>query len=393
MKYNFDEIIERKSTNSVKYDLAEELGKPADALPMWVADMDFQTPSEVIDALINVSRHGIFGYYQSKEDYFEAVHHWFNTRHGWDVKKEWLIKTPGVIFALAMAIKAYTNENDAVMIQQPVYHPFAETIKVNSRRLVNNPLVNKDGKYRMDIEDFERKIIENGVKLFVLCSPHNPVGRVWTEEELIEVGDICLKHGVIVVSDEIHADFIYDGHKHTIFAKVKPEYLDNSIICTAPSKTFNLAGLQISNTFIANKKLRDKFRNEMKKAGTGTPNTMGIVACQAAYLYGSQWLDELIKYLTGNLNFIREFLKERLPQIKLVEPQGTYLVWLDFRDLNLNGEELEDLVLNRAKLWLNSGSIFGPGGEGFQRMNIACPRSIVEEALLRLERAVKSLNN
>lgn len=393
MIFNFDEIIDRRSTNSIKYDFAEEMGKPTDVLPMWVADMDFKSPPEVTEALIKVAQHGIFGYSLSKKDYFDAVHYWFNTRFGWDVKKEWLIETPGVVFAISTAIRAFTDEADAVMIQQPVYHPFSEKIRVNNRKLVNNPLVYENGEYKMDIKDFESKIKEHRVKLFILCSPHNPVGRVWTKEELTEIGDICMKHGVIVVSDEIHADFIYEGYKHTIFSEVKQEYLDNTIICTAPSKTFNLAGLQVSNIFIPNKKLREKYKTEMKKAGYGSLNTLGIVACQAAYRYGAQWLDELMTYLTGNLNFVREFLKERLPQVKLVEPQGSYLIWLDFSGLNLNAEELENLILNRAKLWLNSGTIFGPEGEGFQRMNIACPRSVVEEAFLRLEQAVRFLPN
>ena len=393
MIFNFDEIIDRRSTNSIKYDFAEEMGKPTDVLPMWVADMDFKSPPEVTEALIKVAQHGIFGYSLSKKDYFDAVHYWFNTRFGWDVKKEWLIETPGVVFAISTAIRAFTDEADAVMIQQPVYHPFSEKIRVNNRKLVNNPLVYENGEYKMDIKDFESKIKEHRVKLFILCSPHNPVGRVWTKEELTEIGDICMKHGVIVISDEIHADFIYEGYKHTIFSEVKQEYLDNTIICTAPSKTFNLAGLQVSNIFIPNKRLREKYKTEMKKAGYGSLNTLGIVACQAAYRYGAQWLDELMTYLTGNLNFVREFLKERLPQVKLVEPQGSYLIWLDFSGLNLNAEELENLILNRAKLWLNSGTIFGPEGEGFQRMNIACPRSVVEEAFLRLEQAVRFLPN
>ena len=392
MIFNFDEIIDRRSTNSIKYDFAEEMGKPTDVLPMWVADMDFKSPPKVTEALIKVAQHGIFGYSLSKEDYFDAVHYWFNTRFGWDVKKEWLIETPGVVFAISTAIRAFTDEADAVMIQQPVYHPFSEKIRVNNRKLVNNPLVYENGEYKMDIKDFESKIKEHRVKLFILCSPHNPVGRVWTKEELTEIGDICMKHGVIVVSDEIHADFIYEGYKHTIFSEVKQEYLDNTIICTAPSKTFNLAGLQVSNIFIPNKRLREKYKTEMKKAGYGSLNTLGIVACQAAYRYGAQWLDELMTYLTGNLNFVRGFLKERLPQVKLVEPQGSYLIWLDFSGLNINAEELEDLILNRAKLWLNSGTIFGPEGEGFQRMNIACPRSVVEEAFLRLEKAVRFLH-
>jgi len=296
-----------------------------------------------------------------------------------------------VVYAIATAIRALTEKGDAVLIQQPVYHPFASTVLVNGRKLVNNPLVYEKGEYHIDFDDFEEKIIKNDVKLFLLCSPHNPVGRVWTREELVRMGDICLKHNVIVISDEIHADFVYKGYLHFIFASLKPEFLNNTIICTAPSKTFNLAGLQVSNIFIANDEIRKKFREELMRSGYSQPNTMGLVACQAAYEHGAQWLDELIEYLEGNISYIRKFLAERLPQIKLVEPQGTYLLWLDFNQLNLSEEELNDLIVNKAKLWLNEGTTFGSEGKGFQRLNIACPRATLEKAFLQLEKAIASI--
>lgn len=388
MSYNFDQIVDRNGTNSIKYDFTVEKGKPAGALPLWVADMDFITAPAVTEALTKAVQHGIFGYSDSKSGYFESIHHWYQSRFNWTVEQEWLVKTPGVVYAIATAVRALTKEGDTVLIQQPVYYPFSDTILANHRKLINSALVYENGKYQIDFEDFEEKIVSNEVKLIILCSPHNPVGRVWKREELVRLGDICVKHGVIVVSDEIHADFTYQGYQHTIFSSVKPEYLDNTILCTAPSKTFNLAGLQVSNIFIANKEIRRKFRKEIQKSGYSQLNAMGLIACQAAYENGAHWLDELKVYLEENLNFIRNFLEEHLPQIKLVEPEGTYLVWLDFQEMKLTEEELEDLIVNKAKLWLDKGTMFGIEGKGFQRINIACPRALLERAFLQLEKAI-----
>lgn len=391
MKNNFDEIIERKNTDSLKYDFAARLGKPEGILPLWVADMDFKSPSCVIDALIEKSRHGIFGYSNTREDYFNALRHWFSEQFSWNVKPEWLVKTPGVVYAICTAIRALTEEGDAVLIQQPVYYPFPGSVIANRRKLIVNQLVYSKGKYTIDFSDFEEKIIENKVKLFILCSPHNSVGRVWSKEELVRIGELCLKHGVLVISDEIHADFTYPGHRHLVFADLKPEFSDITITCTAPTKTFNLAGLQISNIFISNQEIRRRFKKEIAASGYSDPNIMGIVACRAAYSGGSEWLSELREYLLDNLNYLRDFLKQRLPQIKLVEPEGTYLVWLDFNALNLDDRKLEDFIENQAGLWLNSGTKFGAGGEGFQRINIACPRSTLEKALIQLEQAINRL--
>lgn len=388
MDYNFDEIIDRKGSNSIKHDFAVELGKPEDALPLWVADMDFKTPRAVREALVTSAEHGIFGYSETKEDYFNAIYNWFKTRFDWEVEQSWLVKTPGIVYAIAVAIRALTKEGDSIIIQQPVYHPFSNGVVNNKRKLVNSSLVYKDGRYEIDFEDFEKKVIENDVKMFILCSPHNPVGRVWTKEELITLGDICLKHKVLVISDEIHCDFVYSGHKHHIFTNLKPEYESNTIVCTAPSKTFNLAGLQVSNIFIPNKDIRDKFQEEIKISGYSNLNTMGLVACQTAYEEGAQWLDALNEYLEGNIRLIRDFLKDKLPGVKLIEPEGTYLLWLDFNGLGLSKEELEDLITKKAKLWLNSGDIFGEDGEGFQRVNIASPRAVLEKMLLQLEKAI-----
>ncbi|MEL7656431.1 MAG: MalY/PatB family protein [Bacillota bacterium] len=391
MTYDFNEIIERRETNSLKYDFAAERGMPEDVLPLWVADMDFQTPSVVIDALVSASRHGIFGYSEAKVPYFQAVRDWYRNYFQWETEESWLVKTPGVVFAVCTAVRAFTNPGDSVLIQRPVYYPFTNAILDNDRVLVNNPLKYQDGRYTIDFDDFEVKIKENNVKLFILCNPHNPVGKVWSQEELVRMGEICLKHQVIVVSDEIHADFIYPGFHHTVFADLKPEFAENTVTCTAPSKTFNLAGLQVSNIFIRNQKLRRSFRKELYSTGYCQLNTFGLVACQTAYEKGAPWLKALRAYLYDNLSYVRSFLRDELPQITLVEPEGTYLLWLDFRQLGLTDVQLDDFIVNKAKLWLDKGTMFGPEGEGFQRINIACPRETLREALGQLKQAVKQL--
>lgn len=387
--YDFDKHYERRGTDSLKYDFAPQRGKPDGILPLWVADMDFQAPPEVLDALVEKSRHGILGYSDAAgNDYFSALYDWFSHRFDWKLSPEWLIKTPGVVFALCTAIRALTEPGDAVIIQPPVYYPFAESVRSNERRLILNELVYSGGRYTIDLDDFEAKIRRNNVALFILCSPHNPVGRVWTEGELSAMGEICLRHGVTVVSDEIHADFVYPGHRHCVFASIKPEFADITVTCTAPTKTFNIAGLQISNIVVSNDAIRRKMRHEINKIGYGHPNVMGLVACRAAYQYGGAWLDELKGYLEANLEYIRSFLARELPHIRLVEPQGTYLVWLDCRELGLSGGELDDLIVHKAGLWLDPGMMFGAGGEGFQRINIACPISTLELAMEKLKSAV-----
>ena len=306
------------------------------------------------------------------------------------MEPSWLIKTPGVVFAISAAIRAYTKENDSIIIQTPVYYPFYEVILDNKRNLVTNPLLLKNDHYEIDFIDFERKIIENNVKLFILCSPHNPVGRVWRKDELINLGNICLKHNVKVISDEIHCDFTYPGHKHYVFASLDPQFLMNTVTCTSPSKTFNLAGLQVSNIFIPNLKMKKKFEKAVAQTGYSQLNLFGLVACKAAYEFGDIWLKELKLYLIQNLDYIRNFLKNELPLVSLIEPEGTYLVWLDFRKLNLSEEKLEKLIVEKAGLWLDSGKMFGIEGVGFQRINIACPISILEKALFKLKEALLS---
>ena len=392
MGTNFDEIIDRRNTNSLKYDFGMERKHRDDLLPLWIADMDFRLPEVIISDIQTAVAHGIYGYSESKESYFIPLHDWFQKHFNWDIKKEWLIKTPGIVYAIALAIKAFTKEGESVLIQQPVYYPFSECIIDNNRKLINSQLVYENGKYRIDYEDFEQKIINEDVKLFLLCNPQNPTGRVFTIDELTRLGEICLKHNVIVLSDEIHCDFTYPGHTHTVFASISEEFANNSIICTSPSKTFNMAGMQTSNIFIPNKTTRDLFLHALDASGYSQLTTLGLVACQSAYANGNEWLNELKTYLQGNLEYARTFLNEKLPEIKLVEPEGTYLIWLDCSELGVTYKELEKIVIDKAKLWLDGGIIFGKATALFERINIACPRSVLAQALTNLEQAVHSSN-
>lgn len=393
MKYDFDIIIDRKNTNSIKYDFAREKLIPKDILPLWVADMDFKTAPAIINRLKNTVEYGIYGYIDSKEDYYIAVSNWYEKHFGYKIKKSWIVKTPGVVFAIAMVIRALTNVGDGVLIQNPVYYPFSDVIRENERVLVNNSLVRNGNKYEIDFEDFERKIIENNVKLFILCSPHNPVGRVWKKWELKKLGDICIKHNVYVLSDEIHSDFVYPGYKHTMFNTLSEAYEKISITCTAPSKSFNLAGVQISNIIIPNIEIRKKIKKEIAKVGYSSVGIMGIVACQAAYEEGEEWLNELKQYIYSNLGYLRNYLEDNIPEIELVEPEGTYLVWLDCSKLGISGKKLEEFIIHKAGLWLDVGYIFGKEGDNYIRVNIACPKSILDKALNRLEKAVRELKN
>ena len=386
--FDFDTVIDRRNTDSLKYDFAVERGRPADVLPLWVADMDFRAPQCVLDALQASVSHGIFGYTDTKADYAEAVTGWFGRRFGWKPEAEWLVKTPGVVFALAMAIRALTEPGDGVLVQPPVYYPFYEVVRGNGRRLVENELVYRDGRYSIDFADFEQKIAEQKVKLFLLCSPHNPVGRVWTPEELQRMGAVCEKYGVIVASDEIHCDFAFPEHPHTPFPAACPALAERTIVCTAPSKTFNLAGLQASNIFIPGRELRKRFKKEIERTGYSQLNALGLVACKAAYSGGEAWLDACRAYLRDNLRFLRAYLEANLPQIRLVEPEGTYFAWLDCSGLGLTRRALNDLMINQAKLWLDAGHIFGENAGQFQRVVLACPRATLEQALEQLRAAI-----
>ena len=381
---DFDKVIERKNTDCLKYDFAEKRGMPKDVLSFWVADMDFKVSSYIEDALIERVQHGIFGYSEVQTPYFETVRDWMKKHHNWEPQEKWLVKTPGIVFALAMAVKAYTEKGDGVLVQLPVYYPFSEVIEDNGRRVVSNTLyLGEDNRYHIDFEDFERKIKEEKIKLFFLCSPHNPVGRVWTREELITLGDICVKNNVIVVSDEIHHDFIWKG-EHEVFANLKSEYEEISITCTSPSKTFNIAGMQISNIFIPNSALRRKFQRELNAAGTSQMGVMGLVACEAAYKKGEEWYQAMCAYVKDNFAFVKQFVEEQLPGVTMIDSEGTYLVWLDFRGTGLSADELDRRIIYEAKLWLDSGKIFGDSGKGFQRINVACPRSVLKEGMERI---------
>ena len=389
--YDFDRIVDRRNTDCLKYDFAVQRGRPKDVLPFWVADMDFPIAQEIEDALVKRCQHGIFGYSEATDGYFAALQNWYLKHFNWQVQRPWLIKTPGVVFALAMAVKAFTEPGDGVLVQQPVYYPFTEVIRDNDREVVNAPLALVNGHYEIDFADLEQKLANPKVKLMFLCSPHNPVGRVWTKEELLKVGDLCLKYNVITVSDEIHSDFVWDDNVHTPFATLGEEYQQNCIVCTAPSKTFNLAGLQVSNIFIPNQKLRRAFRKQIDAAGYSQLNTLGLVACQAAYTYGEEWLTHVKAYIRSNITFVDDYLKQNLPQIKMLPIEGTYLLWLDCSALGMTADEREQWLWHEAKLWLDGGGIFGKEGEAFERINVACPRATLLQGLEQLKAAVEGL--
>lgn len=389
MKYNFDEIVDRRDTNSLKYDFAVERGKPEGVLPLWVADMDMRAPIEVRKSLAEAAEHGIFGYSEAKPRYFEAVKQWMEIWHHWSPQQEWLVKTPGIVYAAAAAVHAFTKEGEGCMMHNPGYYSIAQVVQDTGRVLVDSPLKEENGYYTMDFEDMERKMASGKVKLFILVNPHNPVGRVWKKEELERLGELCVKYGVLIFSDEIHEDFVYPGYEHIVMAGMDGEkYRDIIITATAPSKTFNIAGLQVSNIFIANEKLRKAFVREIDKTGYSQLNQLGLVACESSYRYGRDWLEQLLVYLRGNLDFARAYITENMPEVRLIEPEGTYFLWLDFRKLGLEKEELNRLIIEKAGLWLDAGEIFGSEGAGFQRINMACPRATLEEALKRLAKIV-----
>ncbi|MDO9555531.1 MAG: MalY/PatB family protein [Atribacterota bacterium] len=393
MKYDFDEVIDRTKYHSVKWDELETTfgAIPKDVLPMWVADMEFRSPQPVIEAIKKAAEHGIYGYTSRSDSYYQAIIDWMERRHSWKVKKDWLAFSPGVVPALSFIIRAFTQPGDKVVVQPPVYYPFFRVIENNGCHVVNNPLKLSNKKYFMDYDDLERKVDDPRVKLVILCSPHNPVGRVWQKEELIILGEICLEHNIIVVSDEIHADILFKGYKHLPFASISPAFAHNSITCTAPSKTFNLAGLQTSTIIIPNKKYYKIYNNALDGLALDENNVFGLVALEAAYRYGEEWLEQLLFYLNKNLKFLMKYFKERIPKIKVIRPEGTYLVWLDCRQLGLSAKDLNNFMIKKAGVALDDGYWFGIEGEGFMRINIACPRSFLEEGLKRIERAVSSI--
>ena len=391
MKYDFDTIVDRYNTGSVKYDTAERSGMPADVMPMWVADMDFRAPDEIVSRMRQLCDFGVYGYTMVTDSYFDAVRNWFSSRFDWEVERKWLVTTPGVVFALSAAVKAFTEPGEGVLIQRPVYYPFTEVVENNGRVVVNSSLRYDKGSYAIDYEDLEAKLARDDVKLMLICSPHNPVGRVWTRDELSKVCRLCLKYNVKMVSDEIHADFVFANREHVPLASLSEQVRENCVVCTAPSKSFNLAGLQISNIFIPNRDMRHAFRRELEKTGLFGVNMVGLCACQAAYESGGEWLDQLKEYLEGNIQFLKSFVNEHMPRIKVVDTEGTYLVWMDLHELNLVDQKY--FIVNKAGLWLDTGSMFGDEGRGFERINVACPRTVLEEALNRLKRAYDALTD
>jgi len=391
MAYNFDTLIDRTKTNSIKWNREILPEDCRDAIPLWVADMDFASPPEVQAAILERASHPIYGYTNRSEEYYRSFIEWMKRRKAWDIQKEWIVFSPGVVPALNIAVLAYTHPGDKIIIQPPVYYPFASAILNNGRQLVENPLIIRDGRYTMDFDDLEKKI-DSQTKLFILCSPHNPVGRVWTIDELSRLVDICAERDIVIVSDEIHSDILVETAVHHCTSTVSDNAAAITVTFTAPNKTFNLAGLQIANAIIPNARLRRAFVQQVSNLGLNLANIFGIVAQEAAYGKGEPWLEELLAYLRSNYDVLKHFLSERIPSIKVFPLEGTYLPWLDCRALGLDDTQLHDLFLKDAKLWLDDGTMFGTGGSGFMRLNIACPRSVLVRALEQLEKAVHAIS-
>ena len=389
MPYDFDTPVDRYGTDCLKFDHAEARGRRSDLLSLWVADMDFQTAPEIINALCERAKHGIFGYTEPGPAYFAAHDAWCAEHYGWHAPAEQMALTPGVVYALATAVRAFTEPGDAVVVQQPVYYPFTWAVEINGRRVANATLAFDGQRYYIDFEAFERLIVETGAKLYLLCNPHNPVGRAWSPDELSQLAEICARHGVVIASDEIHMDFARPGCAHTSLATAGDTLEGRYAVFTSASKTFNLAGLQVANAFIPDDDLRRAFRHEISVSGYSQPNALGLVATQAAYEHGSQWLAELKDYLEGNWALLASMLASRTPSLRLIEAESTYLAWIDCRALGLDAAALERFVEDEAGLWLDCGHIFGEGGEGFIRINVATQRAYLQRAIDQLCTAIE----
>ncbi|WP_379971142.1 MalY/PatB family protein [Ectobacillus sp. sgz5001026] len=385
MKY----VNDRYHTNSVKWDGLETFFGASDALPMWVADMDFLSPAPVIEALKKRAADGIFGYSLPSDSYYHSIMNWMDRRHNWKIEKDWIVNCPGVVPALSLIVQEFTDPGDKVIIQTPVYPPFHSVVKDFGRELVVNPLQLQDGTYEIDFEDLKAKIDEN-VKMLIFCSPHNPVGRVWTKQELEKLADMCVQHNILLVSDEIHADLVYENHTHIPVATISEEIQNLSIICTAPSKTFNIAGLHSANIIIPNKKIRTKFKNCIQRYHIGSISPFSLVATEAAYNEGEEWLHDCLQYMKENIKYVEHYIKTYLPALHVIVPEGTYLLWIDFRNLGMQPKELAAFLLKEAKLALNEGSTFGIEGVGFMRMNIACSYELIQQALVQLRDAIQN---
>jgi cysteine-S-conjugate beta-lyase len=391
MKYDFDAYLDRKNTQSIKWDFIEKntgIEVSEDIIPMWIADMDFKAPQEVIDAIKDRADHGAFGYADTPDSTYQAIIDWMDMQFAWKVKKEWIRFSPGVVPGIVTAINAYTHPGDEIIIQPPVYYPFFMAIKNNGRIVVENDLILSDNTYIMDATHFQ-KLITPRTKAFILCSPHNPVGRVWTKAELETITQICIDNDILVISDEIHSDLAYSGYKHIPTASLSKDFAQNTITFMAPSKTFNVAGLISSVVIIPNNRLRNEFDIMTANQGMShTKNLLGIIAMETAYRQGKDWLEQVLAYMEDNIKFMIDFIEKRLPGIKVIKPEATYIVWLDCRELGI--DNLFEFIINKANVLLNEGSLFGVCGRGFQRINIACPRSTLEKALLRIEKAINS---
>jgi len=385
--YNFDEIIERRGTDCVKYDLLESYFGNGDALPLWVADTDFRTPDFIMDALHNRMNHEVLAYSYRPDSYYEAIINWMEKKHGWKIDREMITSSPGVVSAVTMLIMALSEPGDKVIVQTPVYFPFFTSIKGSGREMIENPLMLKDGRYTFDFENL-RQIIDSQTKLLILCSPHNPGGMVWTKEELEELSRICIENGIIIISDEIHADLVFTGNKHIPVPMVSDEIAMNSAVLMAASKTFNVAGLSTAFVIIPNKKIRVKYERVLRTIHIDSGNIFGNIATEAALANGYDWLNQLMIYLEDNYNYLENFLTARMPKIKIMRPEATFLVWLDFTAYNLSEIQLAKLLIDGG-VALNKGSIFGTGGEGFFRLNFGCPRAVLEEGLKKIEKALK----
>jgi cystathionine beta-lyase len=405
MNYDFDKRISRRGTHSLKWEFiqdgedlehwrhTQDLFSESGILPMWVADMDFPCPDPVIHAVINRAKHGIYGYTVPTPSVYLASLTWMKKRHNWTIYPEWICFTPGVVPALNLLIRTFISHEDKVLLQPPVYYPFFNAVKNNNANIVMNPLIYENGYYRMDFNDLKKKVGDPKVKMAILCNPHNPVGRVWTEKELAEFGEICINNEVLVISDEIHGDLVFKNHRFSPFAKISEPFAQNTIICTSPSKTFNMAGLQTSCIIIPNSELRKRFKKTLIGTGIFGINPFGAEALVAAYTHGEDWLEQVLEYIEGNLAYLKLYIAENIPQLSVIEPEGTYLVWIDCSRLRLNKWELRKYMLTEARVYMDEGFIFGPGGEGFERMNIACPRPILKEALNRIRKAVIQFKN
>lgn len=389
MNYNFDEIIERSNTASVKYDLRKSLFGKEDIIPMWVADMDFKTPDFIIDAIHERLEHPVLGYTLKPLGLDDAVVEWLKRWHRWDIRKGWIVPGPAVIPSMVVMVHAFTDPGDEIIVQQPVYYPFFRTITGNGRRMINNPLVPHQDKYRMDLDDLKRKISAK-TKMIFLCSPHNPVGRVWDRQELEDITSICLENNILIVSDEIHADLLLYGNRHLPTASLSEEVAHRTITCMSSSKTFNTAGLNSAYVIIPDLRLRTAYKEKLNDFHLNLGSVTGYAALESGYRQGDDWLIQMLKYVEGNIDYLQDYLVQHLPSVKMYKPQGTYLVWLDFRNTSLHPDKLQDFLVNEVGIGLSNGALFGEEGVGFQRMNVACPRSLLRKGL---ENLAQALNN